>query len=231
VLINLSRNMAYHRIVLKLTGEALKGEHDVIDLHAALFIIHEIKVLHDAGVEVGIVVGGENIVRGEEWESRGMERVAADYMGMLATVINAKALASLFAEVGLEVRIMTGIRMEALAEPFIPGRANKHLSKGYIVIFAGGTGNPHFSTDTASVLYASQVHADAILKGTKVDDAEFTPELSYEDAYQKRVPIMDPTAFSLAMENYRVPIHVFNIFTEGNLEKVVRGESVGSKIT
>ena len=235
--------MEYKRIVLKLTGEAFSGGSELLDVKAVEFIAKEIKEAKELGVDVAVVVGGGNIVRGSQLSERaGVERITADHMGMLATTINALLLGSLLEELGVPTRVQTAIEMKQIAEPYIRKRALKHLDAGRVVIFSCGTGNPHFSTDTAAVLRASEIKADAILKGTKVDgiydddpvknrEAHFIPEISYDEAFQKRLRFMDAAAIGFAMDIYPKPIHVFNIFTKGNLARVVQGEGVGSKIS
>lgn len=232
----------YKRIILKLTGESFSKNGDPISLDAIDFVAGEIAEVHALGVQVGIIVGGGNIVRGAELSHSGrIERVDADYMGMLATTINALALSALMRGQGLETRVLSAIEMKAITEPYIRGRAMKHLEHGRVVIFSAGTGNPHFSTDTAAVLRASEVQADAIIKATKVegiytDDpiknskAKFISDISYEDAFRKRLKFMDASAIGFAMENYPKPIHVIHLFTKGNLARVLTGQAVGSKI-
>ena len=237
-----SKKSIYKRIIIKLTGESLAGSGGQIDLDAIDVVVREGMAVHALGVQVGIIVGGGNIVRGVELSRSGrIERVDADYMGMLATAINALALSALMRGQGLETRVLSAIEMKAITEPYIRGRAMKHLEHGRAVIFSAGTGNPHFSTDTAAVLRASEVQADAIIKATKVegiytDDpvknsaAKLIRDISYEDAFRKRLKFMDAAAIGFAMENYPKPIHVLNIFKKGNLLRVLNGESVGSRI-
>lgn len=237
-----NKKSMYRRIIIKLTGESLAGRAGQIDLDAIDVIAREVVAVHALGVQVGIIVGGGNIVRGAELSRGGrIERVDADYMGMLATAINALALAALLREHGLETRVLSAIEMKAITEPYIRGRAIKHLEHGRVVIFSGGTGNPHFSTDTAAVLRASEVQADAIIKATKVEgiytddpathkNAELIRDISYEDAFRKRLKFMDAAAIGFAMENYPKPIHVICLFKKGNLSRVVQGDKVGSKI-
>jgi len=233
---------SYKRIILKLTGEAFSGTGELLDIGAVEFIAREIKAAHALGVEIAVVVGGGNIVRGATLAKSGrVERITADQMGMLATTINALLLGSLLEELGVPTRVQTAIEMKQIAEPFIRKRAIKHLSLGRVVIFSCGTGNPHFSTDSAAVLRASEIKADAILKGTKVEgiytddplknkQARLIPTISYDEAFQKRLRFMDASAIGFAMENYPRPLHVFNIFTKGNLARVVEGDPVGSVI-
>ena len=235
-------DLPYKRVVVKLTGESLASNGDPISPEAISFVAGELEEVRALGVDLCVVVGGGNIVRGAQLSKNdGIERVVADHMGMMATVINALALSSILRGRGLETRVQTAIEIKMVAEPAIRDRALRHLEKGRVVIFACGTGNPHFSTDTAAVLRASEVHADAIIKGTKVegiytDDpatnskAELIPNISYEDAFQKQLRFMDAAAIGFAMENYRKPIHVVNIFEKGNLAKVISGEKIGSVI-
>lgn len=235
-------DLPYKRVVVKLTGESLASNGDPISPEAISFVAGELEEVRALGVDLCVVVGGGNIVRGAQLsKNNGIERVVADHMGMMATVINALALSSILRGRGLETRVQTAIEIKMVAEPAIRDRALRHLEKGRVVIFACGTGNPHFSTDTAAVLRASEVHADAIIKGTKVegiytDDpatnskAELIPNISYEDAFQKQLRFMDAAAIGFAMENYRKPIHVVNIFEKGNLAKVISGEKIGSVI-
>jgi len=232
----------YKRVVIKLTGESLAANGDPISLEAISFIAEELEQVHALGVGLCVVVGGGNIVRGAALSKNdGIERVVADHMGMMATVINALALSSLMRQRGMETRVQTAIEIKTVAEPAIRDRAVRHLEKGRVVIFACGTGNPHFSTDTAAVLRASEVHADAIIKGTKVEgvysddpvlnpEAKLIPDISYEDAFLRQLRFMDAAAIGFAMENYRKPIHVLNVFKKGNLAKVISGEKIGSVI-
>jgi uridylate kinase len=233
--------IAYNRILLKLSGEALMGHSGLaIDPGIVNSIAEELKEVKELGVEVGIVIGGGNIFRGLSASARGMDRVSADYMGMLATIINAKALQDYLERLGVYTRVLTAIRMEQIAEPFIQRRAIRHLEKGRIVIFGGGTGNPYFTTDTAAALRATEVEADALLKGTKVDgvydsdpmineNAKKFNELTYLDVVRKRLKVMDSTAITLCMEN-NLPIYVFNLKKRGSLKRVVLGENVGTKV-
>ncbi|TSC71464.1 MAG: uridylate kinase [Parcubacteria group bacterium Gr01-1014_70] len=234
--------MNYKRVVVKLTGESLAAKGEPISLDAITFVAKELEKIRALGADLCVVVGGGNIVRGAALSaSGGVERVAADHMGMMATVINALALSSVLRQRGVETRVQTAIEIKTVAEPAIRDRAMRHLEKGRIVIFACGTGNPHFSTDTAAVLRASEVHADAIIKGTKVDgvytddpatnpDAKLIPDISYQDAFVRQLRFMDAAAIGFAMENYRKPIHVINVFKEDNLLRVVSGEKIGSVI-
>ena len=233
----------YKRILLKLSGEALLGNErngdpfnpKIIEQYA-----NEIKQLVDLGIEVAIVIGGGNIYRGMKAEDMGIDRVQGDYMGMLATVINGMALQAAIESVGLKTRLMTGIKMEEVAEPYIKRRATRHLEKGRVVIFGAGTGNPYFTTDTAAALRAIEIEADVILKGTRVDgiytsdpekdkNAVKYDKITFEEVYEKGLNIMDLTAFTLCKEN-KLPIIVFDMNTAGNLEKVVFGEGVGTTV-
>ncbi len=231
--------LAYPRALLKISGEALAGgESSGIDFGVIDRLAGELAQVVATGVQLGLVVGGGNIVRGAAASAQGMDRVSADYMGMLATVINALALQDIMEKKGLNTRVMTAIRMEELAEPYIRRRAVRHFEKGRIVIFAGGTGNPYFSTDTAAVLRALEVEASVILKATNVDGiytadpkkdpkARFLPELSFQEALVNGYAVMDANAFGLCKEN-RLPIVVFNINQSGATAKVLAGERVGT---
>lgn len=231
----------FKRILLKLSGEALIGQQGLgIDPETVARIAGELKEVKQLGVEIGIVIGGGNIFRGLSASARGMDRVTADYMGMLATVINALALQDYLERNHVVTRVQTAIKMEQLAEPFIRRRAIRHLEKGRIVIFAGGTGNPYFTTDTAAALRAIEIEANAIIKGTKVDgvyddDPKTNPSarkfdrLTYFDVVKKRLKVMDVTAVTLCMEN-SLPIYVFNLTKRGNLKKLILGESIGTKV-
>jgi uridylate kinase len=229
----------YKRILLKLSGEALLGSENYgIDPAVATQIAKEIGEIQAMGVQTAIVIGGGNIFRGVAASARGMDRATADYMGMLATIINALALQDILEKKGVDTRVMTAIRMEELAEPYIRRRAVRHLEKGRMVIFAGGTGNPYFSTDTAAVLRALEIEAQVILKATNVDGvytadpkkdpkAEFIPSLSFQDALVKGYAVMDANAFGLCKEN-KLPIVVFNINQPGATAKLLAGERVGT---
>ncbi|GAA5522310.1 UMP kinase [Aliifodinibius salicampi] len=232
----------YQRILLKISGEALLGEQghgidgDILTQYA-----NEIKAAHAEGYEVSVVVGGGNIFRGVKGATEGMDRVQGDYMGMLATMINSMALQDALERKGVHTRLMSAIRMEEVAEPYIRRRAIRHLEKGRVVIFGAGTGNPYFTTDTAASLRAIEIEADVILKGTRVDgifdsdpeknpDAEKFPTITGEEVLEKRLSIMDLTAFTLCREN-ETPIIVFNMNIVGNLSKVLNGEEgVGSTV-
>ncbi len=233
--------LKYSRIILKLSGESLSNQEGIVlDTSSLHPLAQEIGEVLKLGVEMGIVVGGGNIIRGALAKEQGIERVSADYMGMLATVINALALQDFLEQSDIETRVLTAIRMEELAEPYIRRRAIRHLEKGRLVIFAGGTGNPYFSTDTAAVLRAIEIEADLILKGTNVDgvysadprrdpDAEFIPQISFIDVLKKGLKIMDSAAISLCMDNH-LPIVVFNISEIGSLRGILRGEKVGTLV-
>jgi uridylate kinase len=232
----------FYRILLKLSGEALGDEHGVGIRPAAVHhMAAQIREVRELGVEVVVVVGGGNIFRGLSGSERGIERATGDYMGMLATVINALALQDALEKLGSPTRVQSAIAMSQVAEPFIRRRAVRHLEKGRVVIFGGGTGNPYFSTDTASALRANEIGAEVILKATKVDgiydsDPKKNPkakrftQITYLDALQKRLKVMDSTAFSLCMDN-KMPIIVFDLFRPHNLRRVVMGEKVGTLVT
>ena len=232
---------ALKRVLLKLSGEALMGESEFgIDPKTVAGVAEELQEVHALGVELAVVVGGGNIFRGLKGSARGLDRVAADHMGMLATVINALALQDAIEKLSVQTRVMTAIEMREVAEPYIKRRADRHLERKRIVIFAAGTGNPFFTTDTAAALRAAEMKADALLKATQVDgvytadpakdpNAKKLPELSFQDALQKRLLVMDATAFSLCMEN-KMPIHVFRLQDRGNILRVVQGERVGSVV-
>ncbi|HEY6225458.1 MAG TPA: UMP kinase [Gemmatimonadales bacterium] len=231
--------LVYPRALLKISGEALAGAlGSGIDFGVVDRLSDELKQVSATGVQLGLVVGGGNIVRGATASDKGMDRVSADYMGMLATVINALALQDILEKKGLNTRVMSAIRMEELAEPYIRRRAVRHLEKGRIVIFAGGTGNPYFSTDTAAVLRALEIESRVILKATNVDGiytadpkkdpkAKFIAELTFQQALVKGYAVMDANAFGLCKEN-RLPIVVFNINQPGATARVLAGERVGT---
>jgi uridylate kinase len=233
---------AYRRIVLKLSGEALAGDQGYgIDPDVLGRIAREIRAVTDLGVQVAIVIGGGNIFRGIAASAGGMDRATADYMGMLATVINALALQDALEKAGLQTRVLSAIEMRAMAEPYIRRRAIRHLEKGRIVIFAAGTGNPFFTTDTAGALRAVEIGADVIIKATKVDGiysadprkdagAERLTRISYIDVLNRGLHVMDTTAISLCMEN-DLPIVVFDLTTAGNIRRIVLGEPVGSVVS
>ncbi len=230
----------YRRILLKLSGEALLGRQEYgIDPDVVTSIAREIVTIHNWGVAVAVVVGGGNILRGATAAARGMDRATADYMGMLATVMNGLALQDALEKLGGDTRVLTGIEMDKVAEPFIRRRAERHLEKGRVVILVAGTGNPYFTTDTAAALRAVELHTDVLLKATKVEgvyesDPVLSPSarkfttLDYMDALNLELQVMDATAISLLKEN-RLPIVVFNL-ASGNIERVVRGDSIGTLI-
>jgi uridylate kinase len=233
--------MLYKRILLKLSGEALMGEKQYgIDPKRLLEYAEEIREVVEKGVEVAIVIGGGNIYRGISGASNGRDRVQGDHMGMLATVINGLALQSALEDIGLETRLQTAIKINEVAEPFIRRRAIRHLEKGRVVIFGGGTGNPYFTTDSAAVLRAIEVEADVILKGTRVDgiyssdpekdkSATKFDSISFKDVLTKGLKVMDSTAFTLSQEN-KLPIVVFDMNKRGNLLKLVLGENIGTVV-
>ena len=233
--------LAYRRALLKVSGEALAGEKGQgLDYGVVEALAEEIKSVHTLGVDLGLVVGGGNIIRGATASRQGLDRVAADYMGMLSTVIKALALQDVLEKIGVDTRVMTAIRMESLAEPYIRRRAIRHLEKGRVIIFAGGTGNPFFSTDTAGVLRALEIEADVILKGTNVDGiytgdpkkdpgATFIPELTFQEAIVKNYAVMDANAFGLCKAN-NLPIVVFNMNTPGAISRVLEGDRVGTLV-
>ena len=231
----------YGRILLKLSGEALRGPGgDCIAPGVVSDIAERVKRVAEIGVELALVVGGGNIFREFRGEQQGIDRTSGDYMGMLATIINALALQNAIERVGVDTRVLTAIEMNKVGEPFILRRALKHLAVGRVLIFAGGTGNPYFSTDTAAALRASEIGADVLLKATKVDgvysddplkvpDAVRFERLTYMEAISKSLKVMDSTAFSLCMEN-EIPIIVFNFFDVGTIEAAVRGEKIGTLV-
>lgn len=235
--------MKYKRILLKLSGEALMGKSKTTSLDPEVLEQYslEIKATKDLGVELAIVIGGGNIFRGGQAEALGIDRVQGDYMGMLGTVINAMALQSALERHGLFTRLMAGIKMEQVCEPFIRRRAIRHLEKGRIVIFGAGIGNPYFTTDSTASLRAIEIQADVVLKGTRVDgvyskdpekfpDATRYKKLSFQEAYEKNLNIMDMTAFTLCMEN-KLPIIVFDMNKPGNLVNVTSGQEAGTLIS
>ena len=233
--------MKYRRILLKLSGEALMGnQNHGIDPERIDHYAKEIKKVFDKGIEIAIVIGGGNIFRGVSGSSKGMDRVQADYMGMLATVINGLALQSALENNNVPTRLQTAIKIEAIAEPFIKRKATRHLEKGRVVIFGSGTGNPFFTTDSAAVLRAIEINADIILKGTRVDgiynddpekniNATKFDSLSFDEVLKKGIKVMDTTAFTMSQEN-KLPIIVFDINTSENLYKVVKGENIGTRV-
>lgn len=233
--------MQYKRILLKLSGEALMGNRNYgIDPERLAEYADEIKTIVDQGVEVAIVIGGGNIFRGIAGASKGMDRVQGDHMGMLATVINGLALQSACEDAGMQTRLQSAVKINEVAEPFIRRKAMRHLEKGRVVIFGGGTGNPYFTTDSAAVLRAIEIEADVILKGTRVDGIYTSdPEkdvkatkfdfISFDDVLRKGLKVMDTTAFTLSQEN-ELPIIVFDMNTRGNLQRIISGEKIGTKV-
>lgn len=231
----------YKRILLKLSGEALMGRQGYgVDPTVAASIAQQVKDVHRLGVEVSIVIGGGNIFRGVAASAKGMDRVSGDVMGMLATIINAIALQDSLEKIGVMTRVMSAIEMRAVAEPFIRRRAIRHLEKRRVVIFAGGTGNPYFSTDTAAALRAMEIKADVILKATRVNGvfdsdplknrrAKMFHEITYMDVLKKGLAVMDATAISLCLDN-KMPIIVFNMLKKGNIQRVVQGAKVGTTV-
>jgi len=236
-----SKRPKYDRVLLKLSGEALGGESGVgISPEAVRNMARQIAEVRELGVQVVVVVGGGNIFRGLSGSERGIERATGDYMGMLATIINALALQDALEKIGVATRVQSAITMAQVAEPFIRRRAVRHLEKGRVVIFGGGTGNPYFSTDTAAALRANEIGAEVILKATKVDGiydsdpkknagAKRFSQIKYIEALQRQLKVMDSTAFSLCMDN-KLPIIVFNLFRPHNLRRVVMGEKVGTSV-
>lgn len=236
------KKVRYRRLLLKLSGEALGGPAGVgIDAKAVTEMANQIREVRELGIEVVVVIGGGNIFRGLQGSERGIERATGDYMGMLATVINSLALQDRLEKLNVETRVQSAISMSQVAEPFIRRRAMRHLEKGRVVIFGGGTGNPFFSTDTAAALRANEIGAEVILKATKVDgiydsDPKKNPKarrysrITYQEALLKQLKVMDSTAFSLCMDN-KMPIIVFDVFKPHNLRRVVHGEKVGTLVT
>jgi uridylate kinase len=234
--------LAYTRALLKLSGEALGGEKGSgLDFHVVEAFAEEIKTVHALGVQLALVVGGGNIIRGATASREGLDRVSADYMGMLATVINALALQDALEKMGTATRVQSAISMTQIAEPFIRRRAVRHLEKKRVVIFAAGTGNPFFSTDTAAALRANEIGAEVLLKATKVDgiydsDPKKNPkavryeQVTYQEALQKQLKVMDAAAFALCMDN-KMPIVVFDLFKPHNIRNVVLGDTVGTLVT
>lgn len=233
--------LRYRRVLLKLSGEILAGDKGFgIDSDTITAFAKQIFEVHELGVQLGIVIGGGNIFRGVQAGSQGLDRASGDYMGMLATVINALAFQDILEQMGLETRVMSAIEMRQIAEPYIRRRATRHLEKGRVVIFASGTGNPYFTTDTAASLRAMEIDAEVLLKGTKVDavydkdphkNSNAVPfeTLSFLEVLNRGLGVMDAAAISLCMDN-KLPIIVFNIGTEGNLKKIVSGERVGTLV-
>jgi uridylate kinase len=232
----------YRRVMLKLSGEALLGSREYgISPETCNAIAEELKEVKELGVQLSIVIGGGNIFRGTAGTKHGLDRTTGDYMGMLATVINALALQDALEKNGVHTRVQSAIEMRSVAEPFIRRRAMRHLEKGRVVIFAAGTGSPYFSTDTTAALRASEIDADVLLKATKVDgvytaDPQLDPKatkydtLTYMDAIKGRLNVMDSTAFSMCMDN-KIPIVVFNLFKRGNIKRVILGESIGTLVS
>ncbi len=233
---------AYKRVLLKLSGEALQGERDYgISPPYVEAMAQELCEVQKLGAQLAIVVGGGNIFRGMSASAKGMDRAVADYLGMLATIMNAVALQDAMEKAGAPSRVLTAIEVQQVAEPYIRRRAIRHLEKGRVVIFAGGTGNPYFTTDTAASLRANEIHADIIFKGTKVDgiydkdpmqhsDAKLFSEITYLDVLRKDLKVMDATAISMCKEN-NIPIRVFNMNERGNIHKAVCGEALGTIVT
>ncbi|RAP32351.1 UMP kinase [Candidatus Marinamargulisbacteria bacterium SCGC AG-414-C22] len=231
----------YKRILLKLSGEAFKGSREYgIDPKFIDFIAHEIKTIHDLDLQIGIVIGGGNIFRGMAASENGMDRTTADYTGMLATIMNALALKDCLHKIGVESRVQSALEIKQIAEPFILTKAIRHFEKNRIVIFAGGTGNPYFTTDTTAALRAAEIKADVIFKATKVDgvfdadpnidkNAKKFDTISYIDVLNKNLKVMDSTALSLSMDN-NIPIHVFNLNKQGSIKDAIEGKSIGTKI-
>lgn len=238
----MGNGIKYRRILLKLSGEILAGDQGYgIDAETVGGLVREIHEVHELGVELGIVIGGGNIFRGVQAGAQGLDRASGDYMGMMATAINALALQDLLEQRGVETRVMSAIEMRQVAEPYIRRRATRHLEKNRVVIFACGTGNPYFTTDTAASLRAMEIGADVLLKGTKVDavydsdpvknkDAKPFGAITFMDVLQRGLKVMDSAAISLCMDN-NLPIVVFNIGTAGNLKRVVSGEPIGTVVS
>lgn len=234
-------DLAYRRAVLKLSGESLAGSRGFgLDFSVMTRLAEAIREVHALGASIGLILGGGNIVRGAVASQQGIDRVSADYMGMLATVINALAMQDILERIGIETRVMTAIRMEELAEPYIRRRAQRHLEKGRVVLFAGGTGNPYFSTDTAAVLRALEIEAEVLIKATNVDgiysadpkmdpNAQFIPELTFQEALVRGLRVMDANAFGLCKEN-ALPIVVMNVNQDGAIARVLQGDRVGTLV-
>ena len=234
-------SLAYKRVMLKISGEALAGTQEYgLSTDVVSFIAEEVQEVYRLGIQVAMVIGGGNIFRGVEASARGMDRASADYMGMLATCINGLAMQSALEKLGVDTRVQTAIEMREVAEPFIRRRALRHLDKGRVVIFVGGTGNPYFTTDTAAALRAMEIGAEVVFKATKVDgvytaDPKLDPtaqkfdELTYIEVLSRRLKVMDSTAISLCMDN-GFPIVVFNMHERGSLGRLVRGERVGTLV-
>jgi uridylate kinase len=232
----------YRRILLKVSGESLAGDkEDIIDSRALAFVSQELKSAKELGGEVATVVGGGNIIRGKAFSRGVIDRVSADYMGMLATIINSLALQDNLESLGVSTRVMSAIHINTLAEPYVKREALRHLKEGRLIILAGGTGNPYFTTDTTAALRAVEIEADVVMKGTKVDGifdddpvknpaAKMFDSLSYMEVLSRRLKVMDLTAISLCMEN-RLPVIVFNLLRQGNLKRILTGEKVGSRVS
>jgi uridylate kinase len=239
---NTPSSLRYRRILLKLGGEALAGEGGYgIDPHEAEVLAGKVRRLRDMGVEVAVVIGAGNLWRGRDGLAHGMDQAAADHMGMIATVMNALALADAIRRTGHEARVMTAIEMRSVAEPYIRGRAIRHLEKGYVILLAAGTGNPYFTTDTAAALRAMEINAEVLIKATKVDgvydkdpkknpDAVKFDRLTYIEALNRRVGVMDNTALTLCMDN-DLPIIVLNLWQANSVEEAVQGRAVGTIVT
>ena len=238
----MSNQRRYGRVLLKLSGEALAGDRGFgIEPSVVDRLTDEIRAVHHMGVALGVVIGGGNIVRGTQASRQGMDRVQADYMGMLATVINALAVQDLLESKGIDTRVLTAIRMDAIAEPYIRRRAMRHMEKGRVVLFAGGTGNPYFSTDTAAALRAIEMEAEVVIKATKVQGvftadpvkdpaAEFIPSISFQEVMTRELAVMDAAAVSLCKEN-RLPIIVLNLEERGAVTSAIRGERIGTLVS
>jgi uridylate kinase len=236
-----STRTRWKRIILKLSGETIGGKGRFgLDMQAIEYIAEEVKTVHDMGCEVALVIGGGNFIRGDKLSKIGIDRATADYMGMLGTMINALALQSVLERYSLHTRVMTAITAREIGEPFIRRRAIRHLEKGRVVIFAGGTGSPYFSTDTAAALRASEIGAEVILKATNVQgvydgdpkqdkNAKFLPEVNPVDMVKKGLKVMDLTAVTLSMEN-KIPVMVFDVFKKGNLKRLVSGDKIGTEV-
>src|SRR5512132_784940 len=235
-------NLVYRRVLLKISGEALMGEQNYgIDVNVARTVAEELKAVHEMGVQVAVVVGGGNIFRGVSQSAGNMDRAAADYIGMLATVMNSVVLQDALEQLDVQTRVMSAIDIPQLAEPFIRRRAVRHLEKGRVVIFAAGTGNPYFTTDSAAALRALEIKAEVIMKATKVDGvysadpmldpaATKYPTISYLQVLERQLKVMDATAISLCMDN-KLPIVVFNLREPGNVRRVVMGEPIGTTVS
>jgi uridylate kinase len=234
-------NPVYKRILLKISGEALGGNREgIIDPEAIALVAHEIKSAKDLEVELAVVVGGGNVIRGKISQSGSIDRISADYMGMLATIINSMALQDTLESLGVSTQVLSAIHIDTLTQPYVKREAVKHLQQGKVVILAGGTGNPYFTTDTTAALRATEMEADVVMKGTKVDgvydadpvknpSAQMFEHLSYLEVLNRKLKVMDLTAISLCMEN-KLPIIVFNLQKQGNLRRILCGEKIGSRV-